>query len=158
MLEADLCTHPNRVSPQTPPVCGDNRSGRSATSRIAHSQASRRFPSLQDNVSVRRQLLMTSLNIFRCENCGYYCTLPFGAFRSWHFHCRLHSYHACTGHPQQEHETSHGSMSKTRWAVDGPDGEVLELNGRKFSSNDDGAPMLVSHILAILEQHFTLTT
>jgi hypothetical protein len=39
-------------------------------------------------------------------------------------------------------------MSETRWAVDGPDGEVLELNGRKFSSNDDGAPMLVRHILA----------
>jgi hypothetical protein len=49
-------------------------------------------------------------------------------------------------------------MSKTRWAVDGPDGEVLELNGRKFSSNDDGAPMLVGHIQAILERQFILTT
>jgi hypothetical protein len=34
-------------------------------------------------------------------------------------------------------------MSKTRWAVDGPDGEVVEVQGRKFSANDDGAPMLV---------------
>lgn len=35
-------------------------------------------------------------------------------------------------------------MSKTQWAVDGPDGTALEVNGRKFASNDDGAPMLVS--------------
>lgn len=49
-----------------------------------------------------------------------------------------------TGHPQQEHETSHGSMSKTRWAIDGPEEATLEVNGRKFASNDDGAPMLCS--------------
>lgn len=36
-------------------------------------------------------------------------------------------------------------MSKTRWAIDGPDGTVLELNSRKFGANDAGAPMLVSH-------------
>ena len=47
------------------------------------------------------------------------------------------------GHPQREHETSHGSMSKTQWTVDGPDGTVVELDGRKFGSNDSGAPMLV---------------
>jgi hypothetical protein len=35
-------------------------------------------------------------------------------------------------------------MTKTKWAVDGPDGQIVELNGRKFSANDDGAPMLVS--------------
>ncbi|KAJ3570940.1 hypothetical protein NP233_g4078 [Leucocoprinus birnbaumii] len=59
----------------------------------------------------------------KCDNCGYFCTLP-------------------QGHPQQEHETSHGSMSKTRWAIDGPDGTVMELNGRRFGSNDEGAPMM----------------
>lgn len=54
-------------------------------------------------------------------------------------------YDGAVGHPQPEHETSHGSMSKTQWAVDGPDGTVLEVNGRKFASNDDGAPMMVSN-------------
>ncbi|KAI0292619.1 hypothetical protein B0F90DRAFT_1671124 [Multifurca ochricompacta] len=66
----------------------------------------------------------------RCENCGYLCTLPFG-------------------HPQQEHETSHGSMSKTKWAIDGPDGTSLELGGHKFSSNDEGGPMLCNMKLCI---------
>lgn len=47
------------------------------------------------------------------------------------------------GHPQQEHETSHGSMSRTRWAVDGDDDTVIEVNGRRFGSGDDGAPLLV---------------
>ncbi|KAK0489058.1 hypothetical protein IW261DRAFT_1602879 [Armillaria novae-zelandiae] len=59
----------------------------------------------------------------RCNYCGYYCTLPLG-------------------HVQQEHETSHGSMSKTRWAVDGPAGTSLEINGHTFGSGDDGAPMM----------------
>jgi hypothetical protein len=35
-------------------------------------------------------------------------------------------------------------MSKTLWAIEGPDDTVLEVNGRKFASNDTGAPMLVS--------------
>jgi hypothetical protein len=47
------------------------------------------------------------------------------------------------GHTQKEHRTSHGSMSKTRWAIDGPDGTAIELEGRKFAANDEGAPMLV---------------
>ncbi|KAJ6534677.1 hypothetical protein DFH09DRAFT_932195, partial [Mycena vulgaris] len=70
----------------------------------------------------------------RCESCGYYCTLP-------------------RGHPQQEHETHHGSMSKTRWAVDGPDGTVLELNGRKFGSDDDGAPMMCNLVCQEMGRH-----
>ncbi|KAI0751603.1 hypothetical protein C8Q80DRAFT_1158351 [Daedaleopsis nitida] len=70
----------------------------------------------------------------RCPDCGYYCTLPLG-------------------HTQQEHETSHGSMSKTRWAVDGPDGTVLEVNGRKFGANDDGAPMLCSMYCLSMGRH-----
>ena len=49
------------------------------------------------------------------------------------------------GHTQAEHETSHGSMSRTLWTVEGPDGTSLEVNGRKFASNDTGAPMLVSN-------------
>ncbi|KAJ7931787.1 hypothetical protein B0H13DRAFT_2227876 [Mycena leptocephala] len=70
----------------------------------------------------------------RCESCGYFCTLP-------------------RGHTQQEHETSHGSMSKTRWAVDGPDGTVLELNGRKFGSDDDGAPMMCNLVCQEMGRH-----
>ncbi|KAJ6620561.1 hypothetical protein B0H10DRAFT_2188402 [Mycena sp. CBHHK59/15] len=70
----------------------------------------------------------------RCESCGYYCTLP-------------------RGHPQQEHETHHGSMSRTRWAVDGPDGTILELNGRKFGSDDDGAPMMCNLVCQEMGRH-----
>jgi hypothetical protein len=79
---------------------------------------------------------------FRCENCGYYCNLPFGMpyVPDMRFNAKAYIY---IGHKQKEHKTSHGSMSKTRWAVDGPDGEVIELNGRKFGTSDDGAPMLV---------------
>jgi hypothetical protein len=33
-------------------------------------------------------------------------------------------------------------MSKTRWAIDG-DEAVIQVQGRKFGANDDGAPMLV---------------
>ncbi|KAI9455080.1 hypothetical protein BJY52DRAFT_1151944 [Lactarius psammicola] len=70
----------------------------------------------------------------RCESCGYLCTHPFG-------------------HPQQQHVTSHGSMSKTRWVVDDPDGTGLEIKGRKFSSNDDGAPMLCNLMCKSMGRH-----
>ncbi|KAK7676902.1 hypothetical protein QCA50_020158 [Cerrena zonata] len=70
----------------------------------------------------------------RCEDCGYFCTLPLG-------------------HNQQEHETSHGSMSRTKWAIDGQDGTVLEVNGRKFGSSDDGAPMLCSMVCRDMGRH-----
>ncbi|KAJ7583106.1 hypothetical protein C8J56DRAFT_1054841 [Mycena floridula] len=43
---------------------------------------------------------------------------------------------------EEEHETSHGSMSETKWAVEGPEETVLELNGRKFGANDEGALMM----------------
>jgi hypothetical protein len=58
-----------------------------------------------------------------------------------------------SGHTQQEHETHHGSMSRTRWAVDGPDGSFIELGGRKFSSNDDGAPMLCNLVCTSIGRH-----
>ncbi|KAI0058500.1 hypothetical protein BV25DRAFT_1964893 [Artomyces pyxidatus] len=70
----------------------------------------------------------------RCKSCGYLCTLPLG-------------------HAQQEHETSHGSMSSTRWAVDGPDGTTLELDGHKFSSNDEGAPMMCNIVCSSMGRH-----
>ena len=58
-----------------------------------------------------------------------------------------------SGHTQQEHETSHGSMSRTRWAVDGPEGSCIEFDGRKFSSNDDGAPMLCNLVCTSMGRH-----
>ncbi|KAK7025055.1 VWFA domain-containing protein [Favolaschia claudopus] len=70
----------------------------------------------------------------RCESCGYYCTLP-------------------RGHTQQEHRTSHGSMSKTQWAIDGPDGTILELKRHKFGSNDDGAPMMCNVVCQDMGRH-----
>lgn len=74
----------------------------------------------------------------RCENCSYFCTLPLG-------------------HTQQEHETSHGSMTQTRWAVDGPDGTSLELGGRKFSSGDEGAPMMCNLVCSSMGRHIHIT-
>ncbi|KAI0089043.1 hypothetical protein BDY19DRAFT_993275 [Irpex rosettiformis] len=47
-------------------------------------------------------------------------------------------------HVQQLHETSHGSMSRTRWAVE--DNSSVEVNGRRFGTNDDGAPMMVNKL------------
>ncbi|KAI9444004.1 hypothetical protein H4582DRAFT_2189914 [Lactarius indigo] len=70
----------------------------------------------------------------RCENCGYLCSLR-------------------SGHPQQEHETSHGSMSKTRWVVDGGDDTGVELDGRTFASNDDGGPMLCNMVCVSMGRH-----
>jgi hypothetical protein len=70
----------------------------------------------------------------RCESCGYFCTLPLG-------------------HPQQEHDTRHGSMSQTRWAINGPEDASFELEGRKFSSNDDGAPMMCNLVCQAMGRH-----
>ncbi|KAF8216790.1 hypothetical protein K438DRAFT_1797846 [Mycena galopus ATCC 62051] len=69
----------------------------------------------------------------RCLNCGYFCTLPLG-------------------HAQQEHETSHGSMSKTSWSIDG-DETIVELGGRKFASTDDGAPMMCNLFCQDMGRH-----
>ena len=57
------------------------------------------------------------------------------------------------GHPQQEHDTRHGSMSRTRWTVDGPDDVPLEIEGRKFSTNDEGAPMMCNLVCSAMGRH-----
>jgi hypothetical protein len=57
------------------------------------------------------------------------------------------------GHTQQEHETSHGSMTQTRWAIDGPDGIGVELEGHKFSSNDNGGPMMCNLVCSSMGRH-----
>jgi hypothetical protein len=58
-----------------------------------------------------------------------------------------------SGHQQLEHETSHGSMSRTRWAI-GPDSnEGITVNGHKFGAEDEGAPMLVYHFMNVINTH-----
>ena len=57
------------------------------------------------------------------------------------------------GHPQREHETSHGSMSRVKWLVEGQEGATLEANGQKFATNDDGAPMMCNLYCADLGRH-----
>ena len=44
-------------------------------------------------------------------------------------------------------------MSRTRWAVDGPEGSCIELGGRKFAANDDGAPMLCNLVCTSMGRH-----
>ncbi|KAF8840154.1 hypothetical protein BDN67DRAFT_684784 [Paxillus ammoniavirescens] len=74
----------------------------------------------------------------RCDSCGYFCTLPLG-------------------HAQQEHETRHGSMSQTRWTIDGPEDASVELEGRRFSSNDEGAPMMCNLVCQAMGRHVHIT-
>ncbi|KAF9239496.1 hypothetical protein BU15DRAFT_88040 [Melanogaster broomeanus] len=75
-----------------------------------------------------------SLDPRHAASCQYFCTLPMV-------------------HSQQEHETRHGSMSNVRWSVDGPDKEGLEVDGRRFSTNDDGAPMMCNLVCQALGRH-----
>ncbi|KAH7908406.1 hypothetical protein BJ138DRAFT_1012879 [Hygrophoropsis aurantiaca] len=70
----------------------------------------------------------------RCENCDYFCTLPLG-------------------HPQQEHETRHGSMSRTRWAINDADDTSLEVEGHKFSFNDEGTPTMCHLVCQAMGRH-----
>ena len=44
-------------------------------------------------------------------------------------------------------------MSNVRWSVDGPDEEGLEVEGRRFSTNDEGAPMMCSLVCQALGRH-----
>jgi hypothetical protein len=44
-------------------------------------------------------------------------------------------------------------MTQTRWAVDGPDGTPLDLRGRQFSSNDEGAPMMCNLVCSSMGRH-----
>jgi hypothetical protein len=44
-------------------------------------------------------------------------------------------------------------MEQTTWALDGGDDAVREIQGRKFSSGDSGAPMLCSMVCKELGRH-----
>ena|ERR1700733_8726915 len=68
----------------------------------------------------------------------------------------IHTYTFCLflqGHTQQEHKTSHSSMTQTRWAIDRPDEADVELGGRKFSANDEGAPMMCNLVCSSKGRH-----
>jgi hypothetical protein len=58
-----------------------------------------------------------------------------------------------SGHYQQEHETSHGFMSHTRWVIDSPEGNITELDKHKFPAKDDGAPMLCNLACISIGRH-----
>ncbi|KAG8900672.1 hypothetical protein FRB99_005823 [Tulasnella sp. 403] len=70
----------------------------------------------------------------KCINCGYFCHLPLG-------------------HPQAEHDTAHGSMEYTAWAIEGAADVTIEVQGRKFGAQDNGAPQLCSAVCRNLGRH-----
>ncbi|KAI6032571.1 hypothetical protein F5J12DRAFT_779054 [Pisolithus orientalis] len=70
----------------------------------------------------------------RCENCGYFCGVQATLSKS------------------TKHAT--GSMSRTQWTIDGTDdAEVLEIEGRRFSTNDEGAPMMCNLVCQAMGRH-----
>lgn len=44
-------------------------------------------------------------------------------------------------------------MTQARWSIEGPDGTGIELEGRKFSSDDDGAPMMCNLVCSSMGRH-----
>lgn len=44
-------------------------------------------------------------------------------------------------------------MSKTKWAIDGPAGTTLDVDGHKFGSEDDGAPMMCNLVCTNMGRH-----
>ncbi|KAG8921722.1 hypothetical protein FRC02_012397, partial [Tulasnella sp. 418] len=81
----------------------------------------------------------TAANVFhyceaKCENCGYICHLPLN-------------------HPQREHETKHGSMQNTAWAIEGNADAIVEVQGRKYAARDAGTPHICSSVCTQLGRH-----
>lgn len=44
-------------------------------------------------------------------------------------------------------------MSHARWVFDGPDDVPLEIEGRRFSTNDEGTPMMCNLVCSTLGRH-----
>ena len=44
-------------------------------------------------------------------------------------------------------------MTHTRWSIEGPDATGIELKGRKFSSDDEGAPMMCNLVCSSMGRH-----
>ena len=48
-------------------------------------------------------------------------------------------------------------MTQTRWAIDETGGTTLELGGRKFSSGDEGAPMMCNLVCSSIGRHIHIS-
>ncbi|KAI8847355.1 hypothetical protein BC829DRAFT_477350 [Chytridium lagenaria] len=68
----------------------------------------------------------------KCPFCNYFCTLPIGH--------------------RQEHSTSHGNMSRTKFTLADGDGD-FEYENQKFSSGDSGIAFLCSMYCKQLGRH-----
>lgn len=44
-------------------------------------------------------------------------------------------------------------MSKTRWTIEGTADGVMEVDGRRFAANDEGAPMMCNLVCKSLNRH-----
>ena len=80
-------------------------------------------------------------------------TVPFREVREKIPHLAAALIRSFKGHPQKEHETSHGSMSRVKWSVEGLEETALEVGGHKFATNDDGAPMMCNLYCTDLGRH-----
>ncbi|KAG8956419.1 hypothetical protein FRC03_010886, partial [Tulasnella sp. 419] len=69
-----------------------------------------------------------------CKNCGYICHLPHN-------------------HSQAEHDTKHGSMQNTSWAIEGDASAVIEVQGRKYAARDAGTPHMCSSVCSQIGRH-----
>ncbi|KAG8904121.1 hypothetical protein FRB99_002205 [Tulasnella sp. 403] len=57
------------------------------------------------------------------------------------------------GHQQPEHETLHGSMDQTAWAVEGGEDASVEMHGHRFGSQDNGTAQLCSMVCKDIGRH-----
>ena len=57
------------------------------------------------------------------------------------------------GHTRKEHETSHGSMTRTHWAVDGPDGSKRIYDLPIRDPGNEGAPMMCNLVCSSIGRH-----
>lgn len=88
----------------------------------------------------------------QCPRCKYYCTLPLG--RIFQVMYATNMLIAVTGHPQQLHETSHGSMTETQWHIEGPASSAsYELQDHKYGSGDQGSTVLCSLVCTQQGRH-----
>jgi hypothetical protein len=55
------------------------------------------------------------------------------------------------GHPQTEHDTRHGSVSQTRWAIEDLKGNCVESRGLKL--NQGAPPLLCNLVCRALGRH-----
>ncbi|KAG8900671.1 hypothetical protein FRB99_005822, partial [Tulasnella sp. 403] len=91
-------------------------------------------PKLPDGCAARTEADPFHYCEQKCMNCGYFCHLP-------------------RGHAQAEHDTAHGSMEHTSWAIEGAADVTIEVQGRKFGAQDNGAPQLCSSVCRNLGRH-----